>query len=68
MFIITSAQKHLKRYLAEFDFHHNERAAFDVADGVRAARLIRGMVGETRPELPLGGGTCQADTQKEMRV
>jgi transposase-like protein len=37
---------HLKRYLGEFDFRHNERSALGVTDEVRADRLIRGIVGK----------------------
>jgi hypothetical protein len=40
------SQKHLKRYLAEFDFRYNERAALGVDDETRADRLIRGIVGK----------------------
>lgn len=40
------SQRHLKRYLAEFDYRYNERAALGVDDGVRADRLIRGIVGK----------------------
>jgi len=40
-----SAQ-HLKRYLAEFDFRYNERAALGVDDEARAERLVRGIVGK----------------------
>jgi transposase-like protein len=38
--------KHLHRYLAEFDFRYNERAALGVNDEARADRLIRGIVGK----------------------
>jgi transposase-like protein len=38
--------QHLKRYLAEFDFRYNERAALGVDDATRADRLIRGIVGK----------------------
>jgi transposase-like protein len=40
------SQKHLKRYLAEFDFRYNERAALGVEDEARADRLVRGIVGK----------------------
>jgi len=40
------SQQHLKRYLAEFDFRYNERAALGVDDKARADRLIRGIVGK----------------------
>jgi transposase-like protein len=38
--------QHLKRYLAEFDFRYNERAALGVGDEARADKLIRGIVGK----------------------
>jgi hypothetical protein len=37
------AEEHLNRYLAEFDFHHNNRAALDVN---RAHQLAKGIVGK----------------------
>jgi transposase-like protein len=40
------SQQHLKRYLAEFDFRYNERAALGVNDKERAARLLKGIVGK----------------------
>ena len=40
------SQKHLKRYLGEFDFRYNERSALGVEDEARADRLIRGIVGK----------------------
>jgi transposase-like protein len=38
--------QHLKRYLAEFDFRYNQRAALGVNDEARADHLIRGIVGK----------------------
>jgi len=38
--------QHLKRYLAEFDFRYNERAALGVNDEARTDRVIRGIVGK----------------------
>jgi len=38
--------QHLKRYLAEFDFRYNERAALGVTDEARADKLVRGIVGK----------------------
>ena len=38
--------QHLKRYLAEFDFRYNERAALGVNDGVRAALIAKGSEGK----------------------
>lgn len=40
------SQRHLKRYLSEFDYRYNERSALGVEDEVRADRLIRGIVGK----------------------
>jgi transposase-like protein len=38
--------QHLKRYLAEFDFRYNERAALDVTDAERAEKAVAGVVGK----------------------
>lgn len=38
--------QHLKRYLGEFDFRHNERAALKVTDAERAAKAVRGVAGK----------------------
>jgi transposase-like protein len=38
--------EHLKRYLGEFDFRHNERAALGVDDSERTAKAIRGAAGK----------------------
>jgi hypothetical protein len=40
------AEKHLHRYLAEFDFRHNNRIALGVNDGERAEQLAKGIVGK----------------------
>jgi hypothetical protein len=40
------AEKHLHRYLAEFDFRHNNRIALGVNDNERAERLAKGIVGK----------------------
>jgi transposase-like protein len=40
------AEKHLHRYLAEFDFRYNNRSALGVNDGERAAQLAKGIVGK----------------------
>ena len=37
---------HLNRYLAEFDFRYNNRAALGVNDADRAENLLRGVVGK----------------------
>jgi transposase-like protein len=40
------SQQHLKRYLAEFDFRYNERAALNVTDSERAEKVLLGTVGK----------------------
>src|SRR5258705_9038442 len=40
------AEKHLHRYLAEFDFRHNNRIALGVDDKDRANELAKGIVGK----------------------
>ena len=39
-------EKHLHRYLAEFDFRYNNRVALGVNDEGRAAHLVKGVVGK----------------------
>ena len=39
-------EKHLHRYLAEFDFRYNARVALGVNDAARADRALRGVVGK----------------------
>ena len=49
------SQQHLRRYLAEFDFRHNERAALGVEDKERTERALLGVVGKRllyRDSLP----------------
>jgi hypothetical protein len=40
------AEKHLHRYLAEFDFRHNRRVALGVDDKARANQILTGVVGK----------------------
>ncbi len=40
------SEKHLHRYLAEFDFRSNNRIALGVDDAARAATLAEGIVGK----------------------
>ncbi|MFH1345145.1 MAG: IS1595 family transposase [Pseudomonadota bacterium] len=39
-------EAHLKRYLAEFDFHYNNRSSLGVTDGERAANALKGIEGK----------------------
>lgn len=40
------AEKHLHRYLAEFDFRYNRRAALEVSDRMRAEQLLAAIRGK----------------------
>jgi transposase-like protein len=40
------AEKHLHRYLAEFDFRYSNRVALGVDDEARTSRALQGMVGK----------------------
>jgi ISXO2-like transposase domain len=40
------SQRHLKRYLAEYDFRYNEREALGVGDAARMAKSVNGIVGK----------------------
>lgn len=40
------SQQHLKRYLAEFDFRHNERASLGLTDWERTAKALKGIEGK----------------------
>jgi ISXO2-like transposase domain len=39
-------EKHLHRYLAEFDFRYNAHVALGVNDEARAERALKGIVGK----------------------
>jgi len=43
------AEKHLHRYLAEFDFRYNNRAALEVTDTARAAKAMAGIEASASP-------------------
>ena len=40
------SQQHLKRYLAEFDFRHNERSSLGVTDDARTLKALSGIAGK----------------------
>ena len=40
------AEKHLHRYVAEFEFRYNNRVALGCDDGTRAARALEGIMGK----------------------
>ena len=39
-------EKHLHRYLAEFDFRYNNRSALGIEDAARAVKALRGVTGK----------------------
>ena len=39
-------ENHLHRYLAEFDFRHNNRKSLGINDAERAENLVKGIVGK----------------------
>ncbi len=39
-------EKHLHRYLAEFDFRYSNRVALGVDDAARASKALKGVVGK----------------------
>jgi transposase-like protein len=49
------AEKHLHRYLAEFDFRYSNRAANGFNDGMRSQQALRGIVGK---RLTYGGSAA----------
>lgn len=40
------SEKHLHRYLAEFDFRYNNRVALGIGDNERATRALEGAKGK----------------------
>ena len=40
------SEKHLDRYLAEFDFRYNNRSALGIEDEARADKALAGIVGK----------------------
>jgi transposase-like protein len=54
------SQQHLKRYLCEFDFRHNERIALGVDDTARTAKAIMGASGKRLTYQQAGGGRAEA--------
>jgi transposase-like protein len=48
-------EKHLHRYLSEYDFRYNNRIALGVDDETRAAAALRGVVGKRLTYKTVGG-------------
>jgi hypothetical protein len=45
-FVCTSSEKHLQRYLAEFDFRYNHRIALGYNDNERTVLAVRAAEGK----------------------
>ena len=65
------SERHLHRYLAEFDVRYSNRARLGVNDGERAARALKGIVGKRLPierlvtEWPYGKSRRKAKEANE---
>lgn len=53
-------EKHLHRYLAEFDFRYNNRSAVGVEDGERATNALKGIVGKRLTYRSTDGAEAEA--------
>jgi hypothetical protein len=51
-------EKHLHRYLSEYDFRYNNRVALGVNDEVRAAIALKGVVGKRLTYKTVGGANA----------
>ena len=49
------SEKHLHRYLAEFDFRYNHRVALGYSDGERAVLAMKGIEGKRLTYRPVSG-------------
>lgn len=49
------AERHLHRYLAEFDFRHNNRLALEIDDNKRAENALKGVKGKRLTYRTIGG-------------
>ena len=41
-----ASKRHLRRYMAEFDFRHGNRVALGIDDKERADKLLKGVTGK----------------------
>ena len=54
------SEKHLHRYLAEFDFRYSNRVALGVNDGERAVLAMKGIEGKRLTYRPTNRKNAQA--------
>lgn len=50
------SEKHLQRYLSEFDFRYNHRVALGFNDEARTDSVVRAVVGKRLTYRTTGGG------------
>lgn len=55
------SEQHLKRYLGEFDFRYNERAALGVDDDARMAKAAKGIAGKRLTYRRTNGSDTSAE-------
>ena len=51
-------EKHLHRYLSEYDFRYNNRTALGVDDETRALKALRGVAGKRLTYKTVGGAVA----------
>jgi hypothetical protein len=44
--VVNCAEKHLHRYVAEFEFRYNNRVALGCGDGERSVAALKGVAGK----------------------
>jgi len=57
------SEKHLHRYLSEYDFRYNHRVALGVNDEARAVKALKGVVGKRLTYRTVGGRNARKETQ-----
>lgn len=55
-------EKHLHRYLSEYDFRYNNRVALGVDDEARAVKALKGAVGKRLTYETVGGANARQET------
>jgi len=53
------SERHLERYLAEFDFRYNHRTALGVTDAERAEKALQGIAGKRLTYRRIGSGEAR---------
>ena len=60
-------EKHLHRYLSEYDFRYNNRVALGVNDEARAVKALRGVVGKRLTYRTVGSKNAGKETRPRGR-